>query len=346
MTVIRGYGTVVKMELTKQTPESYSGAAAVLTPEKAPTPAENVRAWWKKARRVYPEATLRAWRFDWAAFLAFCKPRGLLPLPASPSTVAAFIESCGEAGKKPATVRRYLATIACAHRAAKVLNPNDDEDVKMALKGLYNRSPKRQRQAKALGWHEIKRFLITAGDSIRATRERALIAVAYDTMARRSEIVAMDVEDFGFMEDGSGRVMIRRSKTDQEGEGSLAYLSPDTVEYLQAWLKRAGINSGAVFRRLIGRGRIGPRLQVDAIAQTFKRVAEFVGMTEEEMRLVSGHSIRVGATQDMLALNIDLASVMQAGRWKTTVMPMRYGEEIQAGRGGMARTAKAQGRAE
>ena len=345
MTVIRTYGKVWKMELTNQTSESLAADAAVLTPKNALTPAENVRAWWKKARRVYPVATLRAWRFDWAAFLAFCKPRGLLPLPASPSTVAAFIEACGEAGKKPATVRRYLATIACAHRAAKVLNPNDDEDVKMTLKGLYNRSPKRQRQAKALGWHEIKRFLITAGDNIRADRERALIAVAYDTMARRSELVAMDVEDFSFMEDGSARAIIRRSKTDQAGEGSLAYLSPDTVEYLWAWLKVSGINSGAVFRRLIGRERIGPRLQVDAIAQTFKRVAEFVGMTEQEMRLVSGHSIRVGATQDMLALNIDLASVMQAGRWKTTVMPMRYGEEVQVGRGGMARTAKAQGRA-
>jgi integrase len=333
------------MELTNQTPESLAAAAGALTPQDSPTPAENVRAWWKKARRVYPEATLRAWRFDWAAFLAFCRPKDVLPLPAAPSTVAAYIGYCGEQGKKPATVRRYLATIATAHRAGKLSNPNDDEDVKLALKGLYNRSPKRQRQAKALGWHEIKRFLITAGDNIRATRERALIAVAYDSMARRSELVAMDVEDFGFMEDGSGRVIIRRSKTDQAGEGSLAYLSPDTVGYLQAWLKVAGINSGAVFRRLIGRGRIGPRLQVDAIAQTFKRVGEFVGMTAEEMRQVSGHSIRVGATQDMLALNIDLASVMQAGRWKTTVMPMRYGEEVQAGRGGMARTAKAQGRA-
>jgi integrase len=333
------------MDLPKQTAESGATAPAVLTPKNPLTPAENARAWWRKARRVYPEATLRAWRFDWAAFLAFCKPRGLLPLPALPSTVAAFVEYCGEAGKKPATVRRYLATIACAHRAAKILNPNDDEDVKLALKGLYNKNPKRQRQAKALGWHDIKRFLITAGDGIRADRERALLAVAYDTMARRSELVAMDVEDFSFMEDGSGRVIIRRSKTDQVGEGSFAYLSPDTVEYLQGWLKVSGINSGAVFRRLIGRGRVGPRLQVDAIAQTFKRVAEFVGMTEEEMRQVSGHSIRVGATQDMLALNIDLASVMQAGRWKTTVMPMRYGEEVQAGRGGMARTAQAQGRA-
>jgi integrase len=250
------------MELTNQAPESSAAGAGVLNPEISLTPAERVRAWWKKARRVYPEATLRAWRFDWAVFLAFCKPRGLLPLPAAPSTVAAFIEACGEAGKKPATVRRYLATIACAHRAAKILNPNDDEDVKLTLKGFYNKAPKRQRQAKALGWHEIKRFLITAGNNIRADRERALVAVAYDTMARRSELVAMDVEDFGFMEDGSGRVIIRWSKTDQAGEGSLAYLSPDTVEHLQTWLNVSGISSGAVFRRLIGRARVGPRLQI------------------------------------------------------------------------------------
>jgi hypothetical protein len=120
----------------------------VLSLQNAPAPAENVRAWWKKARRVHPDATLLAWRFDWAAFHSFCKPRGLLPLPASPSTVAAYIGYCGEQGKKPATVRGYLATIACAHRAAKIFNPNDDEDVKMALKGLYNTSPKRQRKRK------------------------------------------------------------------------------------------------------------------------------------------------------------------------------------------------------
>ena len=58
---------------------------------------------------------------------------------------------------------------------------------------------------------------------------------------------------------------------------------------------------------------------------------------------MSGHSIRVGATQDLLALNIDLASVMQAGRWKTHRMPMRYGEHVLAARGGMARLAAAQG---
>ncbi len=93
------------------------------------------------------------------------------------------------------------------------------------------------------------------------------------------------------MEDGSGRVIIRRSKTDQQGEGSLAYLSPDTVEYLQEWLKSSGSARGRWFRRLFGRGRKGARLQVDAIAEAFKRVAEFIGMKGEEMRQISGHSI-------------------------------------------------------
>jgi integrase len=63
-------------------------------------------------------------------------------------------------------------------------------------------------------------------------RERALLSVGYDTMARRSELVALNIEDFSFLNDGSGRVLIRRSKTDQAGEGSKAYLSPDTVLYL------------------------------------------------------------------------------------------------------------------
>ena len=97
-------------------------------------------------------------------------------------------------------------------------------------------------------------------------------------------------------------MLIRRSKTDQVGEGNTAYLARDTVRWLQIWLERAGISEGAVFRRLVGRGRVGERLNVDAVALTFKRVAGFVGMAPEDVEEINGHSIRVGATQDPLAL--------------------------------------------
>ena len=95
---------------------------------------------------------------------------------------------------------------------------------------------------------------------------------------------------------------------------------------------------------MIGRNRVGERLHSDIVADIFKRVGRWIGMPAEEVAAISGHSIRVGATQDLLALNIDLASVMQAGRWKSTHTLMRYGEHVLAARGGMARAAARQGR--
>src|SRR5580658_11349401 len=320
----------------------------------APTALLYIAKWWERAQGAYPPNTRKAWACDWAVFIGFCAPNGLCPLPASPETLAAFVTHCRESAKKPATVQRYLSTIALAHRVAKLMNPCEDEAVRLEIKAFTNAMGVRQRQARALGWEHIKQFLETAGESLPATRERALICVAYDTMARRSELVAFDVDEFQFLPDGTGRALIRRSKTDQAGEGNTAYLSRTTVRYLKLWLEAAEITEGAVFRRVIGRGtakdlpagrgRIADRLSVDAIAQAFKRVAKWIKMPAEEVAEVSGHSIRVGATQDLLALNIDLASVMQAGRWKTNRMPMRYGEHVLASRGGMARAAEAQGR--
>jgi integrase len=285
-------------------------------------------------------------------------------VPASPLNVAAFVEACGETGKKPATIRRYLTTVALAHRVAKFDNPCTGEPVRHALKELTNEVSSAQRQARALGWAEIQKFIENAGVGLPATRERALLLVAYDTMARRSELAAFNRGDFKFLEDGSGRALIRRSKTNQAGEGHMAYLAPVTVRYLKEWLDLAQITKGAVFRRLIGTGfppkqkprpgrepklrtipeRIGARLSPAAVGNIFKSVAKHIKMAPEDIQGISGHSVRVGATQDLLALNIDLASVMQAGRWKSHRMPMRYGEHVLAGLGGMARAAKAQGR--
>src|ERR1700674_504925 len=73
------------------------------------------------------------------------------------------------------------------------------------------------------GWVEIKEFLKTAGEGLRADRERALLCVPYDTMARRSELVAFDLEDVEFIPNGSGTLLIRRSKTDTAGEGARTY---------------------------------------------------------------------------------------------------------------------------
>ena len=77
----------------------------------------------------------------------------------------------------------------------------------------------RQAQARALGWDEIRQFIESAGKGLRADRERALLCVAYETLARRSELVALEVRDIEFWPNGTGQALIRRGKTDQQGRG-------------------------------------------------------------------------------------------------------------------------------
>ena len=324
--------------------EWLSGSALAQIAPQGLSPLAKLQEWAAMAASAYPPNTLRAWRADAAIFQAFCEREGSAFFPAAPMAVRRFVEHCHKKLKKPATIRRYLATIARLHMAAGLTSPCASEPVRLSLKTMAQTSSALQRQARGLRWEEIGRFLRTAGEGIRADRERALLCVAYDTMARRSEIVALDVEDLTFASDGSGTALIRRSKTDQAGEGSRAYLSRETVRWLRRWLKTSGIEQEAVFRRLVGQFRLGPRLHADIVSDIYKRVGQFIGLPEDEVAAISGHSVRVGATQDLLALNIDLASVMQAGRWTTTAMPMRYGEHQLAARGGMARAAKEQGR--
>ncbi len=300
--------------------------------------------WQAMAEGAYSPNTLRAQKADGAIFQAFCEARGEPYLPADPKTVRAFIEDRVKAGKKPATIKRYVATIARVHVAAKLLNPCSSEAVRLGLKKMGRETSARQDQAHPLGWKDIKEFIGSAGEGLRADRERAMLCVAYETLARRGELVALEIRDIDFHPDGTGQALIRRGKTDAEGKGRAAYLSRETVRWLKVWLEHAAINEGPAFRRLIGQHKIGGPLNPGSIAPIFKRVAQWIGMAERFVDQVSGHSTRVGATQDLAALDIDLAAITQAGGWKSTRMPLQYAEKINASRSGMARAAAATGR--
>jgi integrase len=300
--------------------------------------------WQAMAEGAYSPNTLRAQKADGAIFQAFCESRRESYLPADPKTVRAFIEDCVQAGKKPATIKRYVATVACVHIAAGLLNPCSSEGVRLGLKKMGRETSARQDQAHPLGWKDIKEFIQSAGVGLRADRERAMLCVAYETLARRGELVALDVKDIDFHPDGTGIALIRRGKTDAEGQGRSAYLSRETVRWLKIWLEHAGIEGGTLFRRLIGRNQIGGPLNPGSIAPIFKRVAQWIGMPERFVDQVSGHSTRVGATQDLAALDIDLGAISQAGGWKSTRMPLKYADRINAARSAMARAAAKSGR--
>src|SRR6202161_3422786 len=180
-------------------PDSVSG----IRQQPAKKPLERLRDWQGMAEGAYAANTLRAQKADGAIFQSFCEGRGESFLPADPMTIRAFIEHSVKAGKKPATVKRYVATIARVHVAAKLLNPCSSEVVRLGLKKMGRETSARQDQAHPLGWKDIKDFIDSAGEGLRADRERAMLCVAYETLARRAALVALELKDINFRPDGT-----------------------------------------------------------------------------------------------------------------------------------------------
>lgn len=303
----------------------------------------NLVAYAKAADGAFADNTSRARTADSRIFADWCSTLGVPSLPAAPETISAFLDAQASQGKALATVRRYASTIATMHDAAKVNpNPTHSEMVKLALKRIARASRSRQGQAAALTWGHIRHALGSMGRGPRAMLDAALVCVGFDTLCRRSELVALQAEDMERHTDGSATVLVRRSKCDQEGRGRIAYLSPTTVEHLDRWLSHARIEQGPLFRSMDRHGNVSPEaLSPMGVARAFKRVGKVAGI---EVNSVSGHSARVGAAQDMAAADVELAAIMQAGGWKSATMPARYSERLQARRSGMAKLAAIQGR--
>ena len=306
------------------------------------------------ADRAMSENTKRAVKADTAVFSAWCSERDLNPLPADPETVASFIEDAGIVGipamdkanpgqfiqdgqnvrRSAATLNRYIASLARIHRAADLPDPTKTERVKLALKGARRTIGTRQRQAAPLNANVLDKLGMVLSDSLGDLRDIALLRTARDLLARRSELVAIDLEDIEEAEDGSGTVLIKRSKTDQTGQGSTQYLAEPSMKALRAYFDAAEITEGAIFRRHNRWGGKGKRLDAGSVADIFKRLAGLIGLSTAD---ISGHSARVGMCQDLTAAGADLPALMQAGRWKSAAMPARYGERQAAARGAVAK---------
>ena len=295
------------------------------------------------ARGAYATNTERALRADVAIFTGWCAAAGLTPLPAAADALVRFIDAMS-ATKSPATIRRYVSSVATFHRAAKLPSPTEALEVKLALKRLHREKGRAQAQAAPLTRHLIERMLEAASTNNRGLRNRALLAVAYDTLCRRSELAALDRADLEVGPQGDGTLAIRRSKTDQEGVGMVRYLAADTIREVQAWLAASKIEDGSLFRSVSKGGTIGGAIDSGDVPRIFKAMALAAGVAPQDVARISGHSSRVGAAQDMVRHGVELPAVMQAGGWKTAEMVGRYTRRLDARRGGAAKLAMLQNR--
>lgn len=278
--------------------------------------------------RAKAQNTLRAYRQDWAHFEGWAQENGYSALPATPQAVAAYLAHLAEAGYRVSTIERRASSIAVAHRAAGFTSPTDSELVRTVRQGIRRTLGTAPVQKAPLRAPELRAYVLSLGDSLLAKRDRALLLLGYAGAFRRSELVALNVEDLHFTPHGV-RVTLRRSKTDQEGQGqnkAIPYGRRGTcpVRALQDWLASAGITSGAVFRSVNRWGQVGGRLSDKAVSLIVKRACEALGLPAEAF---GGHSLRAGLATDAYAADVPEAVIQQQTGHRSSTVLRRYRRE-------------------
>ena len=289
---------------------------------------------------AYSEITIRGYRSDFQIFEAWCVAAGFDPLPATAETVAGYVAAVTDL-HAPATIGRRIAAIGRIHRLLGYDNPAASQTVSLAMRRMFRKRGRRQRQPKGLSAALRTQLLDACGEDLRGLRDRALIALGYDGLCRRSELVAIQAEDIAELDDGAGTFLIRRSKTDQTGEGRFGYISEPTLAAVSSWQEASDVFRGPLFRAVRGGKNIGTQaLHPYAVARIIKKVAGQAGLGGEIIAMLSGHSMRIGAAVEMAEHGIDLIPIMHAGGWKSADMVLRYTAQIDVSRSGMARLQK------
>jgi site-specific recombinase XerD len=313
-----------------------------------PPPDQSIEKNWLSAiarlEGAYSENTLRSYRADFGLFEVWCESTRKPALPASPETVAAFIAH--EAIKSsPSTLRRRLAGIRKIHRLMRLDNPVEDEEVLLAMRRALRTKSRRQKQAHGLTRDLRDKLLAACPDSLVGQRNRALIAVGYDTLCRRAELVSLRLEDLAAIENGAMSVLVRRAKNDPFGDGRYGYLTQATVELLKTWLDAASIEKDWLFRKVMG-ARVGSNpLHPYSVNRIIKETAKAVPLDPRIVQNLSGHSMRVGAAQDLMADGVGLLPIMRAGGWKSVNVIGRYVEHVESAVIGQIRNSLSTARA-
>lgn len=266
-------------------------------------------------------STRRAYADDLRAIDAHCRARGEALLPALPSTVANFVGAM-RGQYAASTIERRVATWSVLHEANDLDNPCRSRLVRQTLKGLRVEAP-RPRAAQPLLMEDLVRILddIPSG-SLAGLRDRALLTVGLGLGRRRSELVALDVEDLLQVDQPRQgyAVTIRRSKTDQEGEGQVCWLRRSgrptcPVTNLERWIEAASITSGPVFRSVTRTESVGGRLSDRSVSTILARRAEEAGLPPAHW---SGHSLRAGFATDHARRGASTRSIARQGGWSPT----------------------------
>lgn len=299
-----------------------------LVPAAAPNPgmlasfAPRVQEYARASRSTN---TLRGYKSDWAHFTAWCAGIGFPSLPALPETIAAYITTVADSGLKAGSIQRRVSSIAANHTASGFDSPTAKAAVRLTLAGIRRKIGTHQEGKSPVLTVDIAAMLATAPDNLLGKRNRAMILLGYASAIRRSELVAIDVEDLVFTADGV-RLTIRKSKTDQEGAGQVIGIAHGgslcPVRAVKAWLEASGIESGPVFRGVTRHGHIqAERLTDQVVASVVKASSAAAGLDPKKY---AGHSLRAGLVTQAAINDVPEYKIMRQTRHKSSDMVRKY----------------------
>jgi integrase/recombinase XerD len=286
------------------------------------------RSEFERLDGAYAPATMRSYRSDVEAFENWCDTNDHTAFPASVATVCAFLEEQGKQ-RAPASVRRRLYAIRKVHALLNLPDPTRDEDINLTYRRINRSHAVRPKQAKALTRDYLDRFLATEPDTPWGLRNRAMLSLGYELLTRRSELVALRTTDIEVTKADTLRVLIRRSKADPFGEGRLAFTSHKTACLVRDWLDWRGPEIEWLFCPIYQSHALNRSLETTTVKRLVKTAARRAGLDQADIDAFSGHSLRVGAAQDLLVKGFDTVAIMRAGGWKTVNVLARYLEKAE-----------------
>jgi len=273
------------------------------------------------------ENTRKAYSSDWKEFSDWCKKNGVSCLPAESETIVAYLSYLFAENKRPSTIARKKSTISQAHATAGYDSPTTAKIVMDTMKGIKRELGIMRNKKNPILAEDIQHFCEKKED-LRDLRDCALLLIGFSGAFRRSELISLNIEDVRFTREGI-RVILRKSKTDQEGAGmekGIAYGSnPDTcpVRILQDWIEAAQIREGALFRQMNKYGQVSKKRLASShsVARIVKEYVQKIGLPAAEY---SGHSLRAGFATEASANGASLDDIMRQTGHRSVEMVREY----------------------
>ena len=280
--------------------------------------------------------TIRAYKSDFKDFGAFCVKNGFKPLPTEPKIVSLYLTHLSMKDAKMSTLRRRLVSIGVIHKLKGFYLDTKHPIIIENLMGIKRKKGSYQKGKKPILINHLKHIInaidndTTDATGIRKLRDKTIILLGFAGGFRRIELISIDFEDLEFVSEGV-KIFIRKSKTDQFGEGmlkGLPYFDNQKfcpVWHLQKWLEVSKIKSGPIFKRFSKGLILGKnRLTDQSVALFLKKYLLKAGIENQNY---SGHSLRSGFATVSAESGADERSIMAMTGHKTTQMVRRYIKE-------------------